>query len=176
MFVCDRTRPSPPPHPNRQPPQKREISPSGDRPRGSLIPGNHGRLLKIQLPPISPTCHTPHVFRRRGSFYVRSDLPAISSLLLLLPITTLKSQSSSTPHRHRHSPRMISSTSSLLQLKCPRGNKKHLISPRYLGTEQKQLHTYSPYKNDIFSGGGEANWGCATWRRAAELDGLGGGW
>jgi len=141
----------PPPHPN-QPPHKREISPSGDRPRGSLIPGNHGRLLKNPITPnFAKLSHAPRFSTSR--LILRSDPTYLLSRVFLAPAYHYtQCQPSSTAHHHRRSPRMVSSTGSLLQLKCPRGNKK-LISPRYLGTKRKQLPTYNPCKNERFSAG-----------------------
>ena len=95
--------------------------PSGD---SSLIAGNHGRLLKIQLPPISLTVTRPTFFD------VDHVFPSVQTYLLcrVLPTTTTLSAiiafwSTSTLTEDDVFCRLPS------RIKKPRGNKRHLISP-----------------------------------------------
>jgi hypothetical protein len=83
-----------------QPPHKFPLGRQLDNP---LIPGNHGRLFKIQLPPISAKCHTPHVFRRRAFFYPSDRLTCFvnkSPSLLFIATTTPISHSLSPSSCH----------------------------------------------------------------------------
>jgi hypothetical protein len=93
--------------------QSSTVTSTATHPRAtvSLIPGNHGRLLKIQLPPIS---HAPRF--STSSMFVQTYLLC---RVFLVPTTTTVSHHMHFSHR-RCSQRMVSSAGFLLESKSPR--------------------------------------------------------
>jgi len=70
--------------------QNEKELPLGRQFNHSLMPGNHGRLFKIQLPPISTTVTRPTFFDVEHFLSVRSDLPAYVKSPSLLLVTTIR--------------------------------------------------------------------------------------